>query len=478
MNKRTLAICLAVSTSLPLSLLAQRKLLGQTALTTSNLSAKPFTPYSLTSFASGTKAKDSIVKLPNKKSLKLSEYLAAINYLEGNLSKMGYAQNRTEKTVIVARLNLLPTTALAAATTKSTTVQTAPMTATVKNRFAINARLAPQTTKPSFTTVLKQAEIDAMPNESINRNIEFNPPQFSVGGYKTNLNGSVYLKGTVDPFSLNSSQKNAAGLLNEIKNTGNEFTAGLNMTVSAQVPEIGELVVYKLESEFTARSNASKKHSSKAKLTILQQVLINENQANISTEAYNFRQNRLYNVSKLIGAADIYTYGLNALMPVDFYLSAIGIGAEVDVQLDRTGVNGTVGPRLAQSVIMETSATEMLGPIGEGISNTVDAGVAGELRLIEGGLDYGFSLGLGFSGTKLILKNDMSAIADLEILRGRMYTFYQYPVFTCNNIIFQGLDLSCWEQRRVETDVFRTNALLSFKKTLVDDDKTEPVKWQ
>jgi hypothetical protein len=106
----------------------------------------------------------------------------------------------------------------------------------------------------------------------------------------------------------------------------------------------------------------------------------------------------------------------------------------------------------------------------------VDVGVGGELRLMEGGFDYGFSAGLAVNSNKLVFINDMQGEVDLELLRGRLFTFYQYPVFTCKSI-FDAADIECWEMRRVENDLFNTGAALKYERTVVNEDKSGPVNW-
>jgi hypothetical protein len=163
-------------------------------------------------------------------------------------------------------------------------------------------------------------------------------------------------------------------------------------------------------------------------------------------------------------------------MPVDFYMSASSVGADIDVDMTRTGITGSMGPRAAQSIFLETSYTEVIGPFGEGISSMVDVGVGGELRIIEGGFDYGFSAGLTVNNNRLFFINDMQGEVDVDLLRGRLFTFYQYPLYVCEGILGIATP-TCWEIRRVENDLFNTGAALKFERTVINEDKTAPVKW-
>jgi len=170
---------------------------------------------------------------------------------------------------------------------------------------------------------------------------------------------------------------------------------------------------------------------------------------------------------------------LNAVMPVDIYLNATGVGVDFDVAISKTGVNGAITPMVSQSIYMETSITEIAvpGPVGEGIGNTIDAGVGGELRLIEGGISFNANMGLAIQNKSLSLLNDVYQGFDLRLLKGRLYTFTQYPRFRCNNIILQGLDVNCWDLFRQENDIFNTGSALQFQHVLADEDLSKKLNW-
>jgi hypothetical protein len=461
------------------SLNAQKKKINQDQFSPLNATKVSFTPYSKADFTKDTKASESQeITLPNKKKMKLGDYISTLNRIEGNLSNIGFSKNRTQKTVVASRFRKASFNGAAATNTvlPKATVKPANTAITAKFVTSKNSQLS-NLKSIGITPKLREEQVNALPNEPFDRTHHLTPPAFRNGDYAATLDVTYYLKGEVDPFFADSKQLRMDSIRNMVKETNSVYTAGLNITVGADVPELGNIVAYKLETEFTARSNKSKKHSSKAKLMVMQQVLINENTPNRNGDASTYKENKLYNINKLIGSADVFTYGINALMPVDFYMSAGSIGADIDVDMTRTGISGSMGPRAAQSIFLETSATEMASFIGEGISGMVDAGVGGELRLVEGGFDYGFKAGLNIINNRLAFENDMQGEIDLELLRGRLFTFYKYPVFVCDNIFLQFGDVNCWEMRTVENDLFNTGAALKFEKVVVNEDRSAYVKW-
>ncbi len=474
---------------------AQKKTISRADFVPNKVTIKKFVPFTKADFVKTGKADNEPVKLPNKSKIPLNNYIESVNFIESNLNDLGIDKNRTEKVVLASRLKTvaladsrITTDAIVAkpiinknaslaspGTTAATTLVRINPKAVA--RFTNTSLISPNINTGLAGNIFKQqskARIEALPNENFERKFEFNPNPFSVAGYKVQLSGKVVLKGTIDPFFVPDGKNNNNDLKELMKATNNSFTAGLDLSVKTVLPTVGEFAVYKLESEFTGRSKSTASHSSKTKLTILQQVMINENKTSISADEYSYAENRLLNLSPLLGQADVFTYGLNILIPVDFYLNAPMIGANVDVKLTKTGISGTVGPRIGQSIIMESTLANYVIPGGK---LPVDVGVGGELRLIEGGLDYGFNAGLKFYDGKLAMLNDMQADVAVDLLRGRLYNFFQYPMFTCNNIILQGLDLNCWEMRRVENDMFNTRAALTFRKEIVGEDLTKLINW-
>jgi len=472
------AVLLALALFSATAINAQKKKISREMFVPTVATRVNFVPYKVTDFAKDGKAATQLVTLPNKKKIKLSDYITNLNILEGNLAQLGFSKNRTQKTIVASRFKKadfskpISATILPAAAAK-------PANATIASKFVstkLQDKIILKERLNDAFRALKEAEVNALPNEKFDRTHRLTPPAFRNGDYAATLDLTYFLKGELDPFFVKRNQMRNDSISKMIRETNSFFTAGMNVTLMADVPEVGNITAYKLETEYTARSSKSKKHSSKSKLTVMQQVMINENNQNRSGDVSTYKENRLLNVSKLLTAADIFTYGLNLIMPVDFYLNAVGIGADIDVEMSRTGISGSIGPRAAQSIILETSYTEVSGPFGEGISSMVDVGVGGELRLVQGGFDYGFSAGLAVNNSRLVFINDMQGEVDLEFLKGRLFTFYQYPVFTCESILSVA-DLSCWEIRRVENDLFNTGAALKFEKTVVNEDKSAPVKW-
>ncbi|RYY90198.1 MAG: hypothetical protein EOO15_03660, partial [Chitinophagaceae bacterium] len=462
MKKSSQAIALCAFMFAALSASAQKRSIPQKDFELQSSTAQPFKPYEKKDFAPVATPDETMITLPNKKKVKLSDYVRALNQIERNLSAIGITQARQQKTVLASRYKLAGAAAVTGVVPQAVNMQVAqakPRNQLLTTRF-LNRSL-------TFQRVLKvrndlfaaesAARINALPNEKFERNHNLTPDVFKSGDYGVKIVANYYLKGENDPFVITSADMNAAGLERLMKGTTSFYTAGLKLTASSTLPSLGGLTGYELDAEFTARANSAQKHSARAKLTVMQQVLLNETPT-INNDNYTFSQNRSFPINKLIGSADVFTYGLNLFLPVDFYFNAVGVGADIDVDLKRTGISGSMGPRASQSIILETSATELVGAGGELIGATVDAGVGGELRLIEGGLDYGFRAGLLVSGRRLVFENDMFAEVDMRFLRGRLYTFYTYPYFKCENIITQGFDLKCWEQRRVENDLFNTGA--------------------
>lgn len=458
---------------------SQKKKISKESFIPTSTTKVNFTPYKVSDFTSDPKRASDMITLPNKKKVKLSDYVNALNTLEGNLSAMGFAKDRQQKTIIASRFKKadfsrpLTNTVLPAAAAK-------PKSAVINTKFSQSKFSGLEVKNPKITeriSAMRAVEVNALPNEKFDRTHHLTPAPLKNGDYAAKLDVTYYLKGELDPFFIQSHQLRNDSISKMMKETTSFFTAGMNISIMADIPEVGNITAYKLESEYTARSNKTKKHSSKTKLTVMQQVIINENNQNRSGDASSYSENELYNMHKLIGTADVFTYGLNLLMPVDFYMSASSIGANVEVNMTRSGISGSIGPRAAQSVFLETSVTEMVGPFGEGFGNVVDVGVGGELRLIEGGFDYGFAAGLSVENGRLAFVNDMQGELDLEFLRGRLFTFYQYPVFKCGAQILRLGDIECWEMRRVENDLFNTGAALKFEKSVVNEDRSAYVKW-
>lgn len=443
-----------------------------------------FTPYTISDFSKTdkTKTEKDLITLPNKKKVTLGNYLKTINHIEKNLSEIGISRNRAEQLVVASKYK--PVTGAQAAISPSG-VKKAPLVSKsiVSNRFKLaNTGLSEKAValdklKDQLSDKLLP-DADQLPNEPFNSEQEFNLPQVTVADYGVKVKSYYKQKGIIDPFSLSGNKLHADSLKKLIKNTANEFTIGFNVNITTDLPGLGNFPVYKLESEFTSKANKDQKHKSKAKLQVLERILLNEN-STPSGDNYLYNQDAIYNTKQKLGAADIFNYGLNVVSPVDMYLMSTGVGAEFDMSISRTGVGGTISPIITQSIILETSASETVGPVADLLNfDVLDIGVGGELRLLQGGLDFGGNAGLAVTNGGLKFINDTYNAVSLKMLKGRLYTFYTYPKFTCDNIFLQGLDSKCWVVRRVENDFFETGSFIELEQILADEFKGKNLKWK
>ena len=443
-----------------------------------------YTPYTVSDFSKidKTKGENDLITLPNKKKVTLGNYLKTINHIEKNLSDIGISRNRTEQLVVASKYK--PVNGAQTTITPSTVkkVPLMPKT-TVNNRFKLantgmsEKALAMEKVKDQLSDKML-LDADQLPNEPFNSEQEFNLPQITVADYGVKVKSSYKQKGILDPFSMSGNRLHADSLKKLIKNTSNEFTISFNVNITTDVPGLGGFPVYKLESEFTSKANKDQKHKSKAKLQVLERILLNEN-SNPSGDNYSYNQDAIYNTKQKLGAADIFNYGLNVVSPVDMYLMSTGVGAEFDMSISRTGVGGTISPIITQSIILETSASETVGPVADMLNfDVLDIGVGGELRLLQGGLDFGGNAGLAVTNGGLKFVNDTYNAVSLKMLKGRLYTFYTYPKFTCDNIFLQGLDSKCWVVRRVENDFFETGSFIELEQVLADEFKGKNLKWK
>lgn len=442
-----------------------------------------FSPYTINDFSKTDKTKKEadFIMLPNKKRITLADYLKTINNIEKNLSGIGISKNRAEPIVLASKYK--PATNNKLMPIPDQGKRPAPQNKSViRDRFKFSN--IGTSVKATELNKLKEElsnaatpSAETLPNEPFNTENEFELPEFKVADYGVKVKASYKQQGILDPFSLSGNRLHEDSLKKFIKNTSNEFTMGFNVNISTDVPALGAFPIYKLESSFTSKSNKDQRHQSKAKLQILDRVLLNENSAT-SSDTYSYNEDAIYNTKQKLGSADIFAYGLNILLPVDMYLMSTGIGAEFNININRTGVGGTISPIITQSIIMETSATETVGPAADMLNfDVLDIGVGGELRLLQGGLDFGGNAGLAVSNGNLKFVNDTYIGASLKMLKGRLYTFYTYPMYTCDNI-FGLATPSCWAVRRVENDFFETASFLEFQQVVADDFKGKKLKWK
>jgi hypothetical protein len=447
----------------------------------SKTTKEAFKPYTIAKFVPNAKVGDEgkMVTLPNGKKVALAKYVATINSLEQRLSDAGIGQSTTPKIAIVSKavyngqLSINPQAVIAQP------VVLLSSTAMAARFNRINSGAMANLDKIGAVGPSKiRIDASTLPIIEISQEKGLPEQKFKVAGYGVTISGKQFQKGTIKPFNIEEAKRNTAGLNATAKTTDNNITIGFQANIKVALPGIGEVNAYDLKGEFTSNSNAQKKHHAIAKLTVLGTTVLDEDK-DLTGDEVTYKKNKTYNTAKLLGSADFFTYTLNAIMPVDFYLNATGVGVDYDVDINRTGINGTITPMVSQSIYIETSLTEIIGggPIGEGIGNTIDAGVGGEIRLIEGGISFSANMGLAMKSTELSLLNDVYQGFDLRLLKGRLYTFTQYPRFKCSNIFLQGLDLNCWDIYRQENDIFNTGSALTFKHKLADEDLSKKLNW-
>lgn len=443
-----------------------------------------FKPYVASDFVkSGKVNEQDMITLPNKKKMPLKDYIAALNRIEKNLADIGIEQNSLKAPVVASRYKSIGKPVVKPMFKAGKGGGGTPISkTTVKTQYKLsNIGLSKRATE-MYKIIdqlddLKTPSADALPNESFNNDETSDFPEFKVADYGVTVSAKIIRNGTLDPFSLSNNRLHTDSLKKLIKKSNNEFILGLNVNISTDLPGVGDFNIYKLESQFTARANSGQKHKSKAKLQVLEQILLDDNRS-INGDEFTYQQDAIYNTKRLLGSADIFNYGLNVLLPVDMYLNCTGVGAEFDIDITRTGVGGTITPIVTQSIIMETSATEALGPVADLLNvNIADIGVGGEIRLVQGGLDFGGNVGLAVKSGGLKFINETYNAASLKFLRGRLYTFYTYPVYTCDNI-FGLATPSCYAQKRVENDFFDSGSFLELSQVIADEFNGKNLKWK
>ncbi|MBS1598993.1 MAG: hypothetical protein JST75_12285 [Bacteroidetes bacterium] len=447
---------------------AQTKQIAKTDFVVLKTGTVAFKPYTAKDFNSDPKkTENDLITLPNKKQIKLSDYLNMINTVEKNLADIGYDAKQIKGTTLVAQYKPKLAVALPA---QLTTDKLQPLsTATVQQRFT-TASINNSLIIPTRNVLIKQLKIAQV----VNRNETPDPYSFTVGDYNVKFAPSFTMTGNTDVINFsNDNQRNKDTLTAFVKNKNNTYSLGLNIDLSTNIPVLGNVTVYSLQSDFQARSSKDSSHHSTVKLKVLEQVLILENKK-ITTDNYSFTQQRSYNLNKLIGTADIFMYGLNLVSPVNFYMTGT-VGGSFDVDISRTGITGQMGPTIGQSIILESSVLDAIGA-GALQNNALDAGVGGELKLIQGTLNFAGSTGITAVNKKIQLLNDVYTSFDLALLQGRLYTYVSYPAYLCNSI-FSAADPNCWGIRRIENNLFSTSAATQFQLTLADDNQNVDLNW-
>ena len=426
-----------------------------------------FTPLSIKDVNSDpSKTVNDMITLPNGKKVKLGDYLNTLNTIEKNLAAEGFDKKSLKGTFVVAEFK--PKVASVAPKIASNNIK--PLAkSTIDQRFTIakiNTKLE-IATKNSGKLIQKTTQV-------VNRNQTPEPYKFTVADYDVKLTPSFSMTGTTEPLSFASdAERTPANLKNLVKGKNNVYTMNLSVQFDTDIPVLGNVTMYTLSGKFEAKSNKDSSLKSNVRLKVLEQVLITDNKS-LKQDSYSFTQDRDYNINKLIGGADIFMYGLNLLSPVNFYLTS-KVGGSFDVDLSRTGIVGEMGPEVSQAIILESSVFDLAGA-GFLNPNILDAGVGGELKLVQGTLNFGGATGIKAENNKIKLLNDFYNSFDLDFLKGRLYTYYSYPKYDCNSI-FDALNPNCYSIVRIESNLFKKDSPLKLELTLVDDNQNIDLGW-
>jgi hypothetical protein len=446
---------------------AQKKQLQKTDFAVARSGSVAFAPTTIKDVNSDpTKTVNDLITLPNGKKVKLGDYLNTINTIEKNLAAIGFDKKSLKGTNVVAEYK--PKVAAATPKLMSSNIKPLAKTATAQ-RFTI-AKLNSNLIIPSKNIgklILKTTQVTE-------RNQTPAPFEFTVADYDVKLTPSYTMKGKTEALNFASdAERTPENLKTLVKGKNNEYSMNLSVEISSNIPVLGNVTMYTLSGKFEAKSNKDSSLKSNVRLKVIEQVLITENKS-LKQDSYSFTQDRDYNINKLIGAADIFMYGINALSPVNFYMTG-KVGGSFDVDLSRTGIVGEMGPEVSQAIILESSVLDLVGA-GFLANNVLDAGVGGELKLVQGTLQFGGATGIKAENKKIKLLNDFYNSLDIDFLKGRLYTYYTYPVYECNSI-FDALNPNCWGVRRVETNLFKKDSPLKLELTLVDDNQNIDLGW-
>ena len=464
--KQSILMMLVVSIS-P-AVWAQSKQLLKSDFVVLKTGSIPFKPYTIKDLtADPKKSGDDLITLPNKKQVKISDYLNTINTVEKNLADIGYDAKQIKGTIVIAEYKPKLPVLIPQLPANNLQILSKPV---IQQRF--------NTTGVSSNLVILTKNVGRLvtkTTQQISHSETPTPFDFTVGDYKIKLAPSFTMTGKTDPIDFtNDNQRNMDTLTAFVKNKNNQYSLGFNVDMTTNIPMLGNVSVYNLQSNFQARSNKDSSQKSNVQLKVFEQVLISENKK-INSDHYSFSQDRDYNINKLIGSADIFNFALNLLSPVNFYLTGT-VGGSINVDVSRTGITGEMGPTFGQSIILESSIYDATGAsILQ--NNVLDAGVGGELKLVEGTLDFGGSTGITAASKKIKLLNDVYSSFNLAFLQGRLYTYVSYPAYLCGTSLLGLGDPNCWGIRRVENNIFNTGSALQFQFSLADDNQNVDLNW-
>jgi hypothetical protein len=447
-----------------------------------------------------------LVKLPNGKQISIKQYADAMNTFEKNLNEIGYSTRTMDKVTLVAEQKLDPVIKIDPNYPAMGTKKTLPELKSVfadetiipNTKFKVFSlsKVMPQqiqqfkkSSKDKFFGSFKKPQFVALnvykkvvhipPVENFSREQSFGPWDVSIpnfGGVK--VSASYYLKGKAEPFD-----GDAADPLEAMKNTNSEFSMGLHSKAQLKIPEIdltstiasfvlgGYVNLYSYDADFISRSNRNKKIGGKVTVKFLDRFLISEDRE-VNGNSLSFNESETYPLNKLLGGMDVFQYGFNFLIPIDVYMGS-EVGGMVDVTVDKAGVRGRMGPRLSNAITMEA------GAIPFPFSNIFDVGVGGKLDMIANDITFGGNAGIsiGEDGSP-ILNNQAYLNVDVELMKGRIYSFINYPYCSCGLWDCFWEAGNCWGIREVRHTIAKTNgALFKMDRTLVEDDDSKSLDW-
>lgn len=317
--------------------------------------------------------------------------------------------------------------------------------------------------------------------EFVNRSYTPQPMSAGIAGYTGKVILSHTQKATAQPIDGDNASMDA------VKATDSEFSMGVGVRVqmklpkelSVEAPVVGKIAlgdgfldIYHLQADYKVQSNASKPMSARSRVKVVDQLIIDDDKPNITGDRHTFAQQRnVPLIRQKLGGFDMYSWFLDQMVPIDVYWG-IEAGGAFDVRMDRASIQAEAAPRLTQSLTIEWG----LAP--DMFENIVDAGVGGKFDLVALNVGVGGVVGLHFGGGSVILKDEAYMDAEVQLMRGRLYTFYKYPAFICDNIFsLQALDPNCYAIRRVEEDIVDTGALINLNTVLLSDDGSRALAW-
>lgn len=459
---------------------AQSKSITDSKLDYTSKRAITYKPFTYSDFVpKGTKVDgNKTITLPNRKKVPLKKYVDTMNKIEKGLSKKGYS-TRTLKSK-----NKIAKHKKGSAVKKgfrSTRKLTAVPKSTISKYFNANSNSIPIKklgNKKSYEmSALKIAKSKFNPGKIVapgqlinlnqpvtsNRNHQLEDQKFELFGFGASVKGGYSLTGSARRGDDNSTYSMGFNMRAAMK---------LPTDLSANIPIVGEVGLpdyidfYRFEAKYEVNKNSSRKLHKKTLVKVLDRILINESGASATgAESMRVRHTRTFPITKKMGQSSFLLPGIGLMLPAEFH-NSITVGGTVDVRLSPSGIRGQIGPTIGSSILLEA------GVLPADFNDIVNVGVGGRLDIIEVSPTFAGNVGLTFTNNAYVY-NDVAAVNyNIELIKGRLYWFYDYPSFICDNIFTEGFKISCWGIRRVETDLVDTGALFSFNGAILDDDDT------